>query len=61
MIAAPMAYAAALAAGFCLTTDAAAASFRLTSPDIKPGGTIASEQTFNDLGCSGQNVSPALE
>ena len=61
MIAAPMAYAAALAAGFCLTTDAAAASFRLTSPDIKPGGTIASEQTFNDFGCSGQNVSPALE
>ena len=61
MIAAPMLYAAALAAGFCLTTDAAAASFRLASADIKPGGTIASERIFNGFGCSGQNVSPALE
>ena len=27
--------------GLTLVTDAAAASFRLTSPDIKPGATIA--------------------
>ena len=47
--------------GLTLVTDAAAASFRLTSPDIKPGATIADEQTFNGFGCSGQNISPALE
>jgi Raf kinase inhibitor-like YbhB/YbcL family protein len=51
---------AALAAG-CAIADAAPAQFRLASPDIKPGATIASEQTFNGFGCSGQNVSPALE
>lgn len=36
------------------------AQFKLTSPDIKPGGTIADEQVFNDFGCSGKNISPAL-
>src|SRR6476659_2424711 len=53
--------AAALITGFGLTTDAPAASFRLTSPDFKPGGTLASEQVFDSFGCTGQNVSPALE
>src|SRR6478609_9150767 len=51
----------ALAGGLSLTADAAAASFRLASADIKPGATIAAEQTFNGFGCSGQNISPALE
>jgi hypothetical protein len=36
------------------------ASFKLTSPDIKPNGPIAMEQVFNGFGCSGQNISPAL-
>ena len=53
--------AAALITGFGLTTDAPAASFRLRSPDFKPGGTLASEQVFDSFGCTGQNVSPALE
>ena len=53
--------AAALLTGLALTTDTAGAAFRLTSTDIKPGATIAAEQTFNGFGCSGQNVSPALE
>ena len=40
---------------------AAQAQFKLTSPDIKPGGTIADEQVFNGFGCSGKNISPALK
>jgi hypothetical protein len=39
---------------------ARAESFRLSSPDIKPNGTIAAEQVFNGFGCTGGNVSPAL-
>ncbi|HKT80493.1 MAG TPA: YbhB/YbcL family Raf kinase inhibitor-like protein [Vicinamibacterales bacterium] len=35
--------------------------FRLSSPDIPPGSTIKAEQIFNSFGCSGQNVSPALQ
>ena len=34
--------------------------FTLTSPDISPGGTIAEAQVFNQFGCKGGNVSPAL-
>lgn len=34
--------------------------FRLTSTDIRAGGTIAMEQVFNGFGCSGRNLSPAL-
>jgi Raf kinase inhibitor-like YbhB/YbcL family protein len=34
--------------------------FTLTSPDIAEGRKIASAQVFNSFGCSGQNVSPAL-
>jgi Raf kinase inhibitor-like YbhB/YbcL family protein len=32
----------------------------LTSPDIKEGGTIATEQIITGFGCVGGNVSPAL-
>jgi Raf kinase inhibitor-like YbhB/YbcL family protein len=35
-------------------------SFSLRSSDIKPGSTIASEFVFNNFGCTGKNVSPAL-
>jgi Raf kinase inhibitor-like YbhB/YbcL family protein len=34
--------------------------FRLTSPDFSPGATLNDEQAFNGMGCTGQNVSPAL-
>jgi len=37
-----------------------AASFRLSSPDFRAGGTIGMEQVFNSFGCTGQNLSPAL-
>lgn len=39
---------------------AAAAGFTLTSPDIKPGSTLAMKYVFNNFGCTGQNISPAL-
>jgi len=39
---------------------AAAAGMTLTSPDIKPGARIADEQVANGFGCSGGNLSPAL-
>jgi len=32
----------------------------LTSADLKQGGTIANEQVFKGFGCSGGNLSPAL-
>ncbi len=51
---------AALATGLALA-GVAQAQFKLTSPDIKPGATIADEQVFNGFGCSGKNISPALQ
>ena len=49
----------ALLLGFA-AAPAAAETFRLTSPDIKPGSRIADSFVFNNFGCTGQNVSPAL-
>ena len=43
------------------STALAQGSFRLTSPDVAEGATIKAEQVFNSFGCSGQNVSPALQ
>ena len=37
-----------------------AQSMTLTSADIKEGGTMANEQVFKGFGCTGSNVSPAL-
>ncbi|MDB6090786.1 MAG: hypothetical protein JWN85_3570 [Gammaproteobacteria bacterium] len=39
---------------------AAAAKFKLVSPDIGQGKTIAQDQVFNNFGCKGKNLSPAL-
>jgi Raf kinase inhibitor-like YbhB/YbcL family protein len=50
-----------LLAGGVALTGAAQAQFRLVSPDIKAGGTIAEAQVFNGFGCKGQNISPALQ
>jgi hypothetical protein len=41
-------------------TAAGKSTFRLTSPDIAPGGRIAEAQVFNGFGCTGGNVSPEL-
>ena len=40
--------------------SAGAAQMTVTSPDIKPGARIADEQVANGFGCSGGNISPAL-
>lgn len=37
-----------------------AENFVLTSPQLKEGGTFASEQALNAMGCTGGNISPAL-
>jgi Raf kinase inhibitor-like YbhB/YbcL family protein len=34
--------------------------FTLTSPDVKAGAKIPAKHVFNGMGCTGQNVSPAL-
>lgn len=38
----------------------AADTLTLTSPDIKPGATIADEQVYSGFGCTGKSISPAL-
>ena len=38
-----------------------AADFTLLSPDVKPGETIPELHVYNGYGCTGGNVSPALE
>ena len=40
--------------------SAGAAQLSITSTDIKPNAKIADEQVFNGFGCTGENVSPAL-
>ena len=45
---------------WCSTLAAAGADFRLSSPDIAPGGTIANKFVYKGFGCSGDNISPAL-
>jgi Raf kinase inhibitor-like YbhB/YbcL family protein len=49
-----------LAVGFGLTAAGATQAFELTSPGYKPEDRVHSEQVFNDLGCTGGNLSPAL-
>jgi Raf kinase inhibitor-like YbhB/YbcL family protein len=43
-----------------VASGGAASALTLTSPEIKPGGTIADEQVANVFGCTGKNISPAL-
>ncbi len=43
-----------------VAAPARAGGFTLTSPDIKPGGTLSDKYVLNDFGCTGQNISPAL-
>ena len=51
---------AALAIGLFAAGTGAAARFTLTSPEMMRNGTIAMEQVFNGFGCTGKNISPAL-
>src|SRR5262245_43574287 len=48
----------------CLTATSAAhaaAAFKLESHSIKPGATLTEAQVFNSFGCTGKNLSPALQ
>lgn len=38
-----------------------AADFRVSSPELKENGKIGHEQVFSGFGCTGGNVSPALQ
>lgn len=49
-----------LAAALALPA-AAEAGMTLTSPVLKDGGSLSKTQEFDGFGCSGSNVSPALE
>ncbi len=43
-----------------LTTQAQAADFSLSSPDLRDGGVLPAAQIANSFGCSCENLSPAL-
>jgi Raf kinase inhibitor-like YbhB/YbcL family protein len=51
----------ALAGGFVLTPVAHAQNFELKSTDIAAGQTVPQTFAFNGFGCTGGNVSPALQ
>ena len=51
---------AALGLSLAGASAANAQSMTLTSTDLKEGATIASEQVFKGFGCTGGNLSPAL-
>jgi Raf kinase inhibitor-like YbhB/YbcL family protein len=40
---------------------ASAAPFALTSPEFKNNGALTDKHEYNSFGCTGQNISPALE
>jgi hypothetical protein len=40
---------------------AEAGAFELSSPDLKPGATLDQRHVYNGFGCTGENISPALE
>lgn len=44
----------------CAVPSAADKPFTLTSPQLKDGGVMGTEQVFNAFGCTGKNVSPEL-
>lgn len=44
-----------------LALGVAQAPFTLTSPDIPAGSTIKADHVYNGFGCTGQNISPALQ
>lgn len=48
------------AAAMTVALPAVAADFKLTSADVKAGGTVENTFVFKGFGCEGGNVSPAL-
>lgn len=51
----------AFAAAFGFFATAAQAEMTLTSPDVAEGKSLADAQVFNGFGCTGGNISPALQ
>ena len=56
----------ALTAALLLGATAAGAqkgggAFKVSSPDIKAGARVPAHNVFNGMGCTGENVSPALQ
>jgi len=49
-----------LLAGATPVAAQGAGRFTLTSPDLRPGGSIPARHVGNYMGCTGQNLSPAL-
>lgn len=49
-----------LALGVLAATSAHAQGFTVSSPDIREGSTIKPAQVFNQFGCTGKNISPAV-
>ncbi len=47
--------------GTALTPARAGGGFNVTSPDIKDGGVLKDDFVFNEFGCTGKNISPALK
>ncbi|QJT10457.1 YbhB/YbcL family Raf kinase inhibitor-like protein [Oceanidesulfovibrio marinus] len=45
----------------CLAVPAWAGGFTLKSPDISEGQPLPNAQVLNNFGCTGENISPALE
>ena len=61
MIAETLFRAATFATGVGLAATATGGGqFTLSSRDFSPGGTLADEQAFDGMGCTGQNLSPEL-
>jgi len=48
------------AAAMTVALPAVAADFKLTSADVKAGGTVENTYVFKGFGCEGGNASPAL-
>lgn len=51
----------AVVGSFLVGGPASAQKFSITSPDVHAGGKIAAAQVFSGMGCTGKNISPALE
>ena len=49
-----------LASLLFVSSAANASEFKLSSPTIKPNSTLNDAQVFSGVGCTGQNISPAL-
>jgi len=43
------------------TSKHTASSFRVSAPDLESKGRITTAHVFNGMGCTGQNISPALK